>query len=163
MSNLLILGAGQYGSVACDIAKSTGHFGKIDFLDDNNPVAIGKISDYSKFSGEYSHAVVAIGNPEIRLRILENLKNADFNISPLISPLAFVSDSARISDGAIIEPMAVVNANAVIEMGCIISAGAVVNHNAVVEKGCHVDCNATVCARGIVKEKTKIPCGKISE
>lgn len=163
MSNLLILGAGQYGSVTRDIAKSTGLFDKIDFLDDNNIAAIGKISDYTKFSGEYSHAVVAMGNPELRLRFLENLKNADFNISPLISPLAFVSGSAEIGDGTIIEPMAVVNANAVVETGCIISAGAVVNHNAVVEKGCHIDCNATVCARAVVKEETKIPYGKISE
>lgn len=38
--NLLILGAGQYGYVAKEVAESMGHFEKITFLDDNNERAI---------------------------------------------------------------------------------------------------------------------------
>ncbi len=163
MKKLLILGAGQYGSVAYDIAKNTREFSQIEFLDDNNPIAIGKFSDYLRFSEEFSHAVVAIGNPDIKLDFLEKLKKSDFCVLPLISPLAFVSESATLGDGVIIEPLAVISANAVVEDGCIISAGAVVNHNAVVEKGCHIDCNCTVAARAVVKEKTKLPCGSVWE
>ena len=40
--NLLILGAGQYGQVAKEIAEETGYFDKIAFLDDNSEQAIGK-------------------------------------------------------------------------------------------------------------------------
>lgn len=163
MKKLLILGAGQYGSVAYDIAKNTGEFSQIEFLDDNNPAAIGKFSDYMNFSGDFSHAVVAIGNSDIKLDYLEKLKNAGFCVSPLISPMAFVSESARLYDGVIIEPLAAVSANAVIESGSFVSSGAVVNHNAVVGKGCHIDCNCTVAARAVVKEKTKLPCGSVAE
>ncbi len=42
MSTLVILGAGQYGLVAKEIAESLGVYDKILFLDDNNPKAEGK-------------------------------------------------------------------------------------------------------------------------
>ena len=43
MQNLLILGAGQYGMVAKEIAESMRKYDHIDFLDDNNPIAVGKL------------------------------------------------------------------------------------------------------------------------
>ena len=76
MSNLLILGAGQYGSVVYEIAESLQCYNKINFLDDKNPVAIGILQDYTKFVGEYDSAIVAIGNPDIRLNYIEKLKAA---------------------------------------------------------------------------------------
>ena len=50
--NLLILGAGQYGCVAKEIAESMKVFKKIDFLDDHNEIAVGKIAEYEKFKFE---------------------------------------------------------------------------------------------------------------
>ena len=49
MKNLLIIGAGQYGMLTKELAESLNFYDKIDFLDDNNPIAIGKINDYDKF------------------------------------------------------------------------------------------------------------------
>ena len=43
--NLLIIGAGQYGNVVKEIAKETGNFGKIDFIDDASEKVIGTISE----------------------------------------------------------------------------------------------------------------------
>ena len=45
MKNLLIIGAGQYGMVAKEIAESMKCFEKIDFVDDVYPSAVGKICD----------------------------------------------------------------------------------------------------------------------
>lgn len=47
---LLILGAGQYGMVAKEVAESMNCFDKIDFLDDKNPIAVGKLCEYGGFS-----------------------------------------------------------------------------------------------------------------
>ena len=41
--SLLIIGAGEYGQVIKEIAELNG-FEKIEFLDDKNPIAIGKIN-----------------------------------------------------------------------------------------------------------------------
>ena len=156
MKNLLILGAGQYGYVAKEIAESMGCFEKIDFLDDRAEFAVGKVQDYQRFAGTYGCAVIAIGNPQIRLPLFEKIQS-NFEMVSLVSPLSYVSSGARIGRGCVIEPMAVVHPNALVSDCCIISAGAVVNHNSVLQEGCHVDCNAAVAANAVVPSGVKIP------
>lgn len=156
MNNLLILGAGQFGLMVKEIAESMECFDKIDFLDDKSELAVGKLCDYANFSREYRYAVVAIGNPEIRLSYIQKLEEACFIVAIVASPSAYIAPSAQIMKGSIIEPMAVVQANSAVAVGCIISSGAVVRHNAFVGDVCHVDCNAVVMSGSIVPAKTKI-------
>ena len=155
MKNLLILGAGQYGSVVHEIAVAMDCFEKIDFLDDNNPIAIGKLQDYVKFAGAYNAAIVAIGNPKIRLEYIEKLENAGYEIATLIHPKAYVSPSSTVDVGCVVEPLAGINANVVVGKGCLISMGAIVNHNAVINDGCHIDCGSVVVARRIAPRESK--------
>lgn len=160
MKNLLILGAGQYGCLVKEIAESIGCFGKIDFLDDNSEKAIGRLNDYVGFADRYDCAVVAIGNPELRLRYLEELK-CHFDVPVLVHPKSYVSPSAKVGMGSIVEPMAVIHTDTVIGKGCLICAGAVINHNAVLGDGCHADCNSTVAARAEVTPCTKVCLGEV--
>lgn len=159
-SNLLILGAGQYGCLVKEIAEETGEYERIDFLDDNNPKAVGKLSDYRGFSDQYHCAVVAMGNPELRLRYLEKLSK-HFKIPVLIHPKSYVSLSASLGKGCVVEPMAVIHTEAVIGTGCLICAGAVINHNAVIGDGCHIDCNSTVAARAEIASCRKLYSGEV--
>lgn len=167
--NLLILGAGQYGTVAKEIARSMGCFDKIDFLDDRhgteNPDyhedSIGRIDEYERFSGEYGCAVVAIGDSGIRRDLMDKLKEASYLLPILVSSKAYVSPSAQLEEGSIVEPLAVVNANAFVGAGTIISAGAVVNHNSVVKAYCHIDCGAVVESGALVESDRKIEAGSV--
>lgn len=161
IENLLILGAGQYGCVAKETAEAMGCFGKIDFLDDNNPAAIGKLEALAQYVSAYQQAFVAMGNPQLRMRFLKELEDTGFVLAKLIHPSAVVMPSAELGGSVIVEAQAVVNSNTVVGNGCIISAGAVVNHDCVLGNCCHVDCNATVPARSWVPENTKIPCGTV--
>ncbi len=156
-SNLLILGAGQYGALVYEIAESLDCYEKIDFLDDHpSEKTVGVFVDSKRLIDVYDHAVVAIGNSPLRLSLLETLKKIGYTIPVLIHPKAYVSRSASIGEGSIIEPLAVVQTEACVGRGCLISAGAVVNHNAHIEDGCHIDCNATVSAGSLVECGTKI-------
>lgn len=161
MKNLLILGAGQYGMVAREIVESMELFNTIEFLDDNNPSAVGKLDDYKKLSGEYSCAVVAIGDPEIRLKLIGELGAAGYDVITLIHDKAYISPSAKIGQGSIIEPMAVIHTDVNVGTGCIISAGTIINHNSVIGDGCHIDCGTVIGARTTVPAKTKTPYGAI--
>ncbi len=162
--NLLILGAGQYGTVVKEIAKSMCCYEKIDFLDDmfelekseisQHEQLIGRLSDYQNFVAKYSYAIVAIGNPEIRKKWTEKLVGAGYEIPVIISPRAFVGNTAQLRYGVIVEPMAVVHENVTIGIGTIVSAGAVVNHNSFVADYCHIDNNAVVM-RGAKVESMK--------
>lgn len=161
MTNLLILGAGQYGMVAKEIAESMGTFSDIAFLDDNNPIAIGKLNEYAYFINEYDSAVIALGDAKMRLELLTELENCGFEIPVLMHKNAYVSPSAIIGKGSIIEPMAVIHTDVKIGAGCIISAGTIVNHNAVVSDGCHLNCGTIVGARANVNVMTKSDYGQI--
>lgn len=160
-SNLLILGAGQYGAVAKETAEAMGCFGKIAFLDDNNERAIGRVEDYKQLAEEYNYAFVAIGNPELRLGLIPKLEDVGYTIPILIHIRAYVSPAAKLEKGTIVEPLATVHSNCQVGMGGIISAGAVVNHNSRLGSGCHVDCNAVVPSGTVVPAKTKIEYGRV--
>lgn len=166
--NLLIVGAGQYGTVAKEIAQSMGCFEKIDFVDDvmkatpDGVCVIGTTENLEELAARYTDIAVAIGNPDVRLSLIERIKRQNaYRVVSLISPQAYVSPSARLACGCVIEPLAVVHANCVLNCGCIISAGAVVNHAAECGEGVHVDCNATVEGYCRVPEKTKVRCGTV--
>lgn len=169
MSNLLILGAGQYGAVVKETAQAMGCFDKISFLDDSfgdGNVAcceqvIGKLDELEHLRSEYEYAIPAIGDADIRLSLLERAESAGYRIPVIISPRAYVSPSAQISKGSVIEPLAGVHANAVVGKAAYISMGAVVNHNAVVGDGCHVDNNAVVTSGAEIPSRVKVEPGTV--
>lgn len=157
--NLLILGAGQYGMVAKEIAEAIGDYSAIAFLDDNNPVAIGKLQDFEKYRDDYTHAIVAIGNAVLRLDLLDKLEQCDYHIPVLVHPTAYVSPSADIAAGSFIEPHTVIHTDVVIGKGCIISAGTIVNHNSKIGSGCHLNCGTIVVSNSKVQDQTKTQYG----
>ena len=167
-NNLLIVGAGVYGVVAKEIAKSMNCFEEIAFVDDsplpnthgNN--VIGTIADIPALISAYDQIIVAIGTPDVRLDLVTRIeKEFPGHLTTLISPKAYISPSARIMKGVIIEPFAVVHSECTVSSGCIISAGAVINHASSCLSGVHVDCNATVTGNTFVPEKAIIPCGTV--
>lgn len=161
MNRLLILGAGQYGTVAKEVALAMGCYKDISFLDDINPDAVGKLEDFPQFSKKYPYAFVAIGNLALRGEWIRRLRAAGFFLPVLVHPRAVVMPSAEVGAASIIEAMAVVNSNAVVGEGCILSCGSVVNHNATLGDHCHLDCNAVVPANEIVPSQTKIMYGTV--
>ena len=159
--SLLILGAGQYGQVVRETAEAMGCFSKIAFLDDNSPLAIGKMTEYEGFAQEYTNAFVAMGNPQLRKQWLDRLELAGYDLPVLIHPKAYISPSAVLGKATIVEAMAVVNTEAVVDMGCLLCAGCVVNHNAHVLPVCQIDCNAVVASNATVPEGTKVCSGVV--
>lgn len=154
MKSLLIVGAGQFGQLVKEIAELSG-YEKIDFLDDNSQIAIGKMSNYQKFIGEYTEFTVAIGNPLIRRNVVEQMEES-FSLATIIHPSASISRSAKLKRGCVIEANSVVNSAAEIGKACLINAGSVVNHNSIVSDYCQIDCNAVVAAGVNVPENTKV-------
>ncbi len=155
MKKLLILGAGQYGFVAREVAEAMGEYSTIQFLDDHSSAAAGKLKDIETV--EYDAAFVAIGNPEVRTKWLQKLKR----IATLIHPQAHVSPSAVIAEGAIIEAGAVIATGAVIGRGTIVMANAVVGHNALVGDCCQLKYNCTIAENCIVPDGVKVGCNEL--
>lgn len=160
-NKLLILGAGQYGAVAMETAQAMKCYTDIAFLDDNNPNAIGKLSDFSSIVSGFSHAFVAMGNPEMREMWIKRICSERTIPAVLIHPQATVMPSAEIGGCSIIEAQAVVNSNTKLGYGNLICAGAIVNHNSILHPCCQIDCNAVVPSNSEVPPYTKILCGEV--
>ena len=174
--NLLILGAGQYGILAKEIAESMGCFTNIAFLDDSykvpekvgelakpteRPSIIGTTRDIAKFVKEFHYAFVAIGNPDVRRLLVEQVLSKGMCLATLVHPAAYISPSAQLQKGVCIEPNATVQTNAVVGQASFISSGAVIRHDASVGEYCHVDCNAVVQTGAVVPVATKISCNSV--
>ncbi len=167
-NHLLIVGAGIYGVVAYEIADSMKCFDKIAFVDDNRTSTpngfevVGTTKDLDELSCQYSNIIVAIGNPDARMKLLGRIEEElPYRIVSLVSSRAYVAPSAQVMAGCIIEPMAVIHTGCVIAKGCFVSAGAVVNHASMLCDGVHVDCNATVARSTIVSVGTKVESGTV--
>lgn len=157
--NLLILGAGQYGQMAAEIAQEMKTFEKIAFLDDAlGSNVVGSLADLPKFAADYRYGFVAIGNSELRRKLTERLLQNNVTPATLVHPTAYVSPSAQLEQGCCIEPNATVQTGATIKTATFIASGAVIRHNAVVGEYCHVDCNAVVESIANVPAGTKVPC-----
>ena len=153
---LLILGAGQFGKLIFELAQQMNCFERIAFLDDASPVAVGLLNDYASLRAEFSDAVVAIGNPDVRLAWVARLSEAGYTVPSIVSPSAYVSPSATLGKGCVIEPNATVQTGCVLGDVCIVASGAVVRHNACMESGACLDCNAVIMSGKILPSKVKV-------
>jgi len=159
--NLIILGAGGHGRVVKETAEAMNNFDKIEFLDDNSEMAIGKLNDISELSKEYRYAFVAIGNNELRMEWIKRTEELGSILPVIIHPKAIVSPSASIYPGTIVTVGALIQTNVVIEKGCIIGAGTIIDHDSFIGYGTHVDCGAIVKSHCVVMSNKKIESGMI--
>lgn len=166
---LLILGAGGHGQVVKEVAEAMKDdwgqplYDKIDFLDDENERAIGRLEEVAQYLRDYDEAFVGIGNNQLRKQCMEVLEDLGFSIPVLIHPSAYVSNSAVIEKGVVIEPKVIVNANTQISKGTIVSVGAIVDHNTQIGPYCHINAGAICKAGSQIPEEGKLDAGEVAD
>ena len=162
---LLILGAGGYGKTVADVAKQTGEFEKIAFLDDGRAGSgvLGRCEEYAMFCDEDTAVYPAFGNNALRMEWLEVLMEEGIQIPTLVHPSAYVSPTAVLGEGTVVLPMAVVNTGVTVGSGCIINIGALIDHDTVIEDGVHLAPGAIVKAENRIAEGSKIDSGEVIE
>lgn len=144
--NLLILGAGSHGEEVMELAQELRVFNKISFLDDDctKTNTIGVCGSFSKYLDEYSVAIPAVGDADLRMRWMKELSNVGFAIPTLVHPSVVISASASIGCGTVICARATIGTGVTIGCGCIISSGAIIDRNVVLNDWSYVECGETV-------------------
>ena len=162
MKQLVIIGASGHGKVVADIAKKNG-YERIVFLDDNE--ALTECSDYAivgkccSYAEHNCYFIVAIGNPAIREKFLNELEQNGKNVPILVHPNASIAENVKIGKGTVIVAGAVVNPGAIIGKGCIINTGASVDHDCTVADYVHVSVGAHVAGSVKIGERTWLGAG----
>jgi len=152
MSRLLIVGAGGHGKVVAEAAVSTGNWDEIAFLDAKYPAikkvliypVIGNVDNAVNFLPDFDSTVVAIGNSDIRMNIINDLHESGFLLPTIIHSTACISPSATLDAGSVVFAHAVINADARLGRGCIVNTSAIIEHDCCLEDGVHICPNASV-------------------
>ncbi len=162
MKQIIIIGASGHGKVVADIANKNG-YDQISFLDDNDEInecdgykIIGKTADFIKFDCDF---FVAIGNANIRQKIILQLENANKNIITLIHPNAVIADTVKIGSGTVVMAGAVINSATTIGKGCIINTCASVDHDNIIGDFVHVSVGSHLAGNVTVANNTWISIG----
>ena len=162
MKRITIIGASGHGKVVADIAKLNG-YEEIVFLDDNEQVKVcGKypvVGDSKNAANVDNDIFVAIGNADIRKRIMEKFPNKSFPV--LIHPNAVIADDVKMGKGTVIMAGAVVNSGSEIGEGCILNTSSSVDHDCLVGDYVHVAVGAHLCGTVSVGSETWIGAGAI--
>lgn len=146
---LLIVGAGGHGKCCYEIAMRMNQFEKIDFVDDNAVSVLGKevvgtSKDLCKFHEVYDCVFVAIGNNEVRMSKLDELKKIGYKIATLIDPLACISKYSEIKEGSVVFPFVSIEPETVIEEGSVICSNTTIHHNVQIKKGSLIYSNCVI-------------------
>lgn len=162
MNRLIIIGASGHGKVVADIATLNG-YKDIVFLDNDPEIktcaghpVLGPDTMTSELDG---NVFVAVGNAEIRKKLMERDANRNFPV--LIHPSAVVAKSAEIGAGSVVMAGAVINPGAQIGKGCIINTSSSVDHDCMVGDYVHISVGAHLSGTVVVGTGTWIGAGAI--
>ncbi len=155
MKNILIIGGGGHCKSVIDVIELTGEYKIYGIIDISEKVGqkvlgyeiIGTEEDLEKYRNDVELAFIAIGfinSVELRVRIYNKLKQLNFKLPVIISPLAYVSKHSFIEEGTIVMHYAVINAGAKIGKNCIINTKALIEHDVIIGDFCHISTGAII-------------------
>lgn len=159
MRRIVIIGAGGHGREVADILRTRAETDLIGFVDDDQAIhghdldGVRVLGDWSWFEGvdRAEIAVVfAVGSPEACRRLTQRAESLGLGVASAISPLAHVSEFARIGAGVTVFPRAVINTGAAIESYGILNVAVTVSHDTKIGRysninpGAHLAGNVTV-------------------
>ena len=163
---LIIIGARGHGKVVADIAEHLGRYKDIAFLDDDDleetmgiPV-IGNSMDAYKYV-DSSDIFVAIGNADVREKMLGQLWEKNAHVPTLVHLQAVIGTNVVLGAGTVVMAGAVVNPEAVIGKGCIINTCASVDHDCVIGNYVHVSVGTHIAGNVRVGANTWIGAGAV--
>lgn len=162
---LIIIGVNGHGKVVVDIAVAMHKYDEIAFLCNFEkkkecmgfPI-VGRNEDAFRFIEE-ADFFVAIGDSEMREKLMEELTAKGASMATLIHPSAILGSKVQIGSGTVIMPGAIINAESVIGKGCIINTSASVDHGCILGDYAHVAVGAHLCGIVSVGARTWIGAG----
>lgn len=167
MQDILIIGGGGHCKSVIDVIESTGKYKIYGIIDIKEKVGqkvldykiIGTDDDLEKYRNDIELAFIAIGfinSVELRIKIYNKLKQLNFKLPVIISPLAYVSKHSFIDEGTIVMHYAVINAGAKVGKNCIINTKSIIEHDAIIEDFCHISTGAIINGGVIVGKSSFI-------
>ena len=104
-------------------------------------------ADLPNLIEEYTVFMITVGqieSPEKRITLFKELKRLGAKLAKIVSPLAYVSSSAKVGEGTIVMHQALVNAGAQVGQNCIINTKVLIEHDTRIGDHCHISTGSVV-------------------
>ena len=153
--SIVLIGGGGHCKSCIEVIEQEGRFDIAGIVDLpakagqeilGYPI-IGSDSDLVELSRKYDNFLITIGfvdNPNLRVKLFEEVKKLGMSFPVIISPYAHVSKHTCIEEGTIIMHSAVVNADTRIGRNNIINSKALVEHDCIIGDHCHISTGAII-------------------
>lgn len=149
MQEILLIGGGGHCKSVIDVIEQEAKYKIAGIIDTKELIGsevlgykvIGCDDDLAKLRTDFAHAIVTVGHVKSnasRVKLFTLLKQLDFHMPSIVSPLAYVSKHAFVDEGTIIMHHVLVNPHAKIGKNCIINSKALIEHDVIVEDNCHI-------------------------
>lgn len=155
MKKLLLIGGGGHCRACIDVIRQVGKYQIIGIID--KPEKVGQqvdgvkvvasdenIDEWLSKTDECLITIGHIGRSDRRQLLYQKLRSANVSFAMIISPRAYVSETAVLSEGVIIMHDALVNSAATIGENCIINSKALIEHDVVIGSHVHISTRATI-------------------
>lgn len=167
MEKMILVGGGGHCKSIIDSINDLKQFEIVGIVDKKQKkdieLGIGIIGSDENLNSIYKSgiknafiAVGSIGNPNIRIKLYDLLKNIGYNFPIIIDKTAIVSSNVIIKDGVFIGKGVIINTNAVIKKQCILNSGVIVEHDCKINEFVHLAPGATLSGGVTIGERTHI-------
>lgn len=160
---IIIIGDGGHSKVIQEIIQSIKGYKIVAILDDRyshvteiEGIVYSPLYYFKHMMTQQTKVIIAIGNNQVRKKIVQRLQLPLDAYLPLIHPTAFVSPSAKIGFGTVVMPGAFITAKVKIGNHAIINTGAIVEHESRLADYVHLSPNATLTGNVSVDEGVHI-------
>lgn len=156
MKNLIIIGARGFGREVYHIAKQTGNFNILGFLDDNKsaldgfknyPPIISSVEDYKVNEGDYF--ICALGDVIQKKHYIDKIISKGGHFTNVIHPQSNIVENVEMGVGCIICPYTFISNDVNIGNFVTIQSHCAIGHDCIIGNYCHI--NALSFLGGFVK------------
>lgn len=154
---MYLFGASGHGKVIAEIAEMNNL--KIEgFIDvDLDKSSLLGYPVFHESPKEPSEVVIAIGNNEVRKRIVND--NKSFTYPRLIHPSANISHRSVLGNGTVIMAGATINVDVNVGQHCIVNTNASIDHDCIIDDFVHLSPNIALAGNVRIGEGTHVGIG----
>ena len=170
---LAIYGESGLGHEVLDLAlyalnNANQKAGPIFFVVDNsirNEYRSYPIFSFEDVSDRFIHEdvefIIAIGEPNDRMRLYRKVKEKGYKCKTLVHPTAYISPSVAIGEGTVIQHGVVLSSDTKVGDNCLFQSLALVGHDCVIGNHCVISSHAAISGNVSIGDNTFIAPGVV--
>lgn len=165
---LFIYCAGGLGREVLELARQTGNYEEISFLDDHctlpavNGAAVCTLGELmTQGLPAYSRAVVANGEPQVLRKLIANLEDNGIPLETVVHPSVYLPDSTQVQPGVIVQDRVFLGPNVKIGKGSCIYYSTALGHDVSIGAYSHISMGCMIAGQVTIGSGTYIGAGAV--